>query len=100
MKKNEHVLSVTALKNILKQQSRETLMKLLLDSYKAIPQVKEYITLKYANQDTIEQIFEVYKEKVYDVVFTGNMAYPPNVDAAIYLAKEIMPIVWKIFLKF
>ena len=34
-------------------------------------------------------------EKKYDVVFTGNMAYPPNVDAAGYLAKEIMPLVWK-----
>lgn len=37
----------------------------------------------------------IEKEKTYDVVFTGNMAYPPNVDAAVYLAKEIMPLVWK-----
>jgi len=35
------------------------------------------------------------REKNVDVVFTGNMAYPPNVDAAEYLIKEIMPIVWK-----
>ncbi len=34
------------------------------------------------------------KVKKYDVVFTGNMGYPPNVDAAEYLIKEIMPIVW------
>lgn len=34
-------------------------------------------------------------EKKYDLVFTGNMAYPPNVDAAEYLANEIMPEVWK-----
>ncbi len=34
-------------------------------------------------------------EKKYDLVFTGNMAYPPNVDAAEFLVKEIMPIVWK-----
>ena len=33
--------------------------------------------------------------KIYDVVFTGNMAYPPNVDAVEYLSREIMPIVWK-----
>lgn len=33
--------------------------------------------------------------KKYDVVFTGNMAYPPNVQAAIYLEKEIMPLVRK-----
>ena len=35
------------------------------------------------------------KEKKFDVVFTGNMGYPPNVDAAGYLINEIMPIVWK-----
>ncbi len=33
-------------------------------------------------------------EKKYDVVFTGNMGYPPNVDAAGYLVNEIMPKVW------
>ena len=35
------------------------------------------------------------KSKEYDIVFTGNMSYPPNVDAAGFLAKEIMPLVWK-----
>lgn len=34
-------------------------------------------------------------EKIYDLLFTGNMAYPPNVDAAEFLANEIMPWVWK-----
>jgi polysaccharide biosynthesis protein PslH len=29
------------------------------------------------------------------IVFIGNMAYPPNIDAALYLAKEIMPLVWE-----
>lgn len=31
----------------------------------------------------------------YDLVFTGNMGYPPNVEGAIYLANEILPRVWK-----
>ncbi len=35
------------------------------------------------------------RDKIYDVVFTGNMAYPPNVNAVEYLAEEILPIVWK-----
>lgn len=35
------------------------------------------------------------REKTYDVVFTGNMSYAPNVNAVEYLASEIMPIVWK-----
>ena len=35
------------------------------------------------------------QEKRYDIVFTGNMSYAPNVNAAEYLAGEIMPLVWK-----
>ena len=31
--------------------------------------------------------------KEYDVLFCGNMAYPPNVEAAVFLATEIMPLV-------
>ena len=30
----------------------------------------------------------------YSIVFTGNMSYAPNVDAAQYLVKEVMPLVW------
>ena len=35
------------------------------------------------------------QEKQYDIVFTGNMSYPPNVNAVEYLAHEILPMVWK-----
>ena len=35
------------------------------------------------------------REKKFDLVFTGNMSYPPNVNAVDYLANEILPIVWK-----
>lgn len=30
-----------------------------------------------------------------NLVFIGGYAHPPNIDAAIWLAKEIMPLVWK-----
>lgn len=30
-------------------------------------------------------------EKKYDLVFTGNMGYPPNIRSAIYLVEEILP---------
>jgi hypothetical protein len=73
MKKNEYLLSVTELKNILKKQSREEIIELLLDSYKVSPQVKEYITVKYGDKDTIEQIFETYKNKIKDVFFPKSM---------------------------
>ncbi len=29
----------------------------------------------------------------HDIVFTGNMNYPPNIDSALYLAQQIMPLV-------
>lgn len=29
------------------------------------------------------------------IIFTGNMNYPPNVDAALRLGLQIMPLVWK-----
>jgi sugar transferase (PEP-CTERM/EpsH1 system associated) len=32
-------------------------------------------------------------EKKYDVVFTGNMGYPPNIDAARFIAEDIFPLV-------
>lgn len=35
------------------------------------------------------------QEKKYDIVFTGNMAYAPNVNAVEYLANYILPLVWK-----
>ncbi len=31
----------------------------------------------------------------YSIVFTGNMSYAPNVDAACFLVKEVMPLVWE-----
>ncbi len=34
-------------------------------------------------------------EKKYDILFCGNMSYEPNVHAAQFLAKEVMPLVWK-----
>ena len=34
-------------------------------------------------------------DKQYDIVFTGNMSYAPNVNAVDYLASEILPRVWE-----
>jgi sugar transferase (PEP-CTERM/EpsH1 system associated) len=33
------------------------------------------------------------REKQYDLVFTGNMGYPPNIRSAEYLVNEILPVV-------
>jgi polysaccharide biosynthesis protein PslH len=32
-------------------------------------------------------------EKKYDLIFTGNMGYPPNVNASFFLVNEILPLV-------
>jgi len=34
-------------------------------------------------------------EKDYEMIFSGNMGYPPNINGAEYLVKEIMPLVWQ-----
>ncbi len=36
-------------------------------------------------------------KKKQEIVFTGNMNYPPNIDAAVFLVTKIMPLVWKNF---
>lgn len=74
MKNKEYLLSVSEMKNILKNQSKEELIKLVIDSCKAIPQLKEYITIRYAEQDEIEQIAEAYKNKIYNVFFPKSMS--------------------------
>tara|TARA_B100001250_G_C19795418_1_gene788499 strand:+ start:707 stop:1873 length:1167 start_codon:yes stop_codon:yes gene_type:complete len=33
--------------------------------------------------------------KKYDIIFVGNMNYPPNIEAAIYICKKIKPIIDK-----
>ncbi|MCF8297402.1 MAG: glycosyltransferase [Saprospiraceae bacterium] len=34
-------------------------------------------------------------EKKYDILFTGNMGYPPNINSVVFLAKKILPEVHK-----
>jgi len=35
------------------------------------------------------------ESKVYDIIFAGNMNYPPNIEAAEYLARQIFPVLKK-----
>ncbi|MBI9034438.1 MAG: glycosyltransferase [Bacteroidales bacterium] len=37
----------------------------------------------------------IEKNKKYDLVFTGNMNYAPNVNAALFLVNKVMPLVWQ-----
>ncbi|HAQ64505.1 MAG TPA: hypothetical protein DCR43_01395 [Bacteroidales bacterium] len=56
--------------------------------------------IRHPDRDTIRIIengvdtdffHEIVMEKKYDLVFTGNMSYPPNVLAAEYLVNQILP---------
>jgi glycosyltransferase involved in cell wall biosynthesis len=40
----------------------------------------------YAPSDTPKSV---------DVLFAGNMGYPPNVEAGLFLGNEVMPLLWK-----
>jgi sugar transferase (PEP-CTERM/EpsH1 system associated) len=44
-----------------------------------------------------EYFSPVKKAKTHDIVFTGNMGYPPNIDAARFIAEDIFPLVLKQF---
>lgn len=35
-------------------------------------------------------------QKKYDLVFTGNMSYAPNVDGVTFLVEEVLPKLWKV----
>jgi sugar transferase (PEP-CTERM/EpsH1 system associated) len=35
------------------------------------------------------------REKKYDLIFAGNMNYPPNIESALYIAQKIMPLLRK-----
>ncbi len=43
--------------------------------------------------------FSKYKpvdlQKKYDILFCGNMGYVPNIDAALFAATKIMPLIWE-----
>ena len=35
----------------------------------------------------------LFRSKAFDIIFSGNMAYPPNIETARYITKEVLPIV-------
>ena len=51
---------------------------------------RQYIQV-IPNGVDFEKFHYVRKEKKYDLIFAGNMSYPPNVDAALFLIKSIFP---------
>lgn len=69
---------------IISNQDKELIVHLKNDEIVVVPNGVDYTTYQYRDE-----------KKKYDLIFTGNMSYPPNVDCAIFLVKEIMPLVWQ-----
>lgn len=73
MKNKDYLLSVTELKKVLKQQTKEELISLLTECYKSNDKIKEFISARYAGKDTVKQLYEVYRRKIHDVFFPERM---------------------------
>jgi len=43
----------------------------------------------------LEYFYPMESEKEYDLFFSGNLNYPPNVDASIFIVKNILPLLLK-----
>lgn len=70
---------------IISEQDKNLIVHIKNDAIQIIPNGVDYEMFK----------FQENTEKKYDLIFTGNMAYPPNIDSVIYLVNEVMPLVWK-----
>jgi sugar transferase (PEP-CTERM/EpsH1 system associated) len=69
---------------IISKQDRKLIVNVNNHNVKVVPNGVDYGTYKFKEE-----------EKCYDLIFTGNMGYPPNIESVIYLVKRIMPIVWE-----
>ncbi len=48
-----------------------------------------------ANGVDFNQFFPSENKKKYDLLFTGNMSYPPNIESAYYAATQVLPLIHK-----
>jgi sugar transferase (PEP-CTERM/EpsH1 system associated) len=76
-------------KNIFAYFTNKTIITNIDKDLISHPQ-KQYIQV-ILNGIDFEKFHYTEKEKKYDLIFAGNMSYPPNVDAALFLAKSIFP---------
>jgi len=57
---------------------------------------KQYIQV-IPNGIDFNKFTYIHREKKYDLIFAGNMSYPPNVDATLFLTQYIFPKLLEIF---
>lgn len=84
LKRYEHfILNDFDNTTIISEQDRDLIVNIKNDSIQIVKNGVDYSMFKHRQE-----------EKKYDLIFTGNMAYPPNIDCAVFLANEVMPLVW------
>jgi len=57
------------------------------------PQKNEIVVIR--NGVDTDFFIPMNSEKKFELIFNGNMNYPPNVESVEYLVKNILPLVWK-----
>jgi sugar transferase (PEP-CTERM/EpsH1 system associated) len=67
---------------IISEQDRDLLYHPLRDRVQVIP-----------NGVDTAHFSPMPMEKRYDLVFTGNMNYPPNIDSVLFMARKVLPLV-------
>ncbi len=72
---------------IISEQDKNLIVHIKNDAIRINPNAADYEMFK----------FQENSEKKYYLIFTGNMAYPPNIDSVIYLPNEVMPLVSKTY---
>lgn len=60
-----------------------------------IPHPEHFKIEVIANGVDFEKFNAIKQPKEFDLIFSGNMSYPPNIDAAEYIAKQLFPILKK-----
>jgi glycosyltransferase involved in cell wall biosynthesis len=58
-----------------------------------IPHPKKDEIVVIPNGVDTDYYHPIEREKKYDLIFSGNMGYPPNVNSAEFLVKKILPLV-------
>lgn len=61
----------------------------------ALPLIDKSKLKVLRNGVDVKFYFPKNQKKEFDLLFQGNMAYPPNIESAKFLVQEIMPLVWQ-----
>lgn len=84
LKYEQDIFNYFNLRTIISKQDRELIHH---------PDNKKIKIIK--NGVDIDFFYPQEMPQKYDLLFSGNMNYPPNIDSALYLINEILPIVQK-----